>query len=140
MSKPRLRSAVLALAASLSLGACAYGSGYGHTGVSVGYGSYGGGYGRYGRGYCDPYFNDCAYGGYGYADPWFGWYDNVYYPGVGVFVYDRYGRRFNWADHHRSYWMGRRGYWGSRDWNDRRWERWDGYGGDRRRIRRYRRY
>jgi hypothetical protein len=115
----RLRPALLLLASSLTLGACAYdGYGYGGGYASVGYG------GRYGGGYCDPYYQDC--GGY-YGDPWYGWYGDYYYPGWGVFVYDSYRRPYRWNDYQRRYWESRRGRWGDRDWNDRRWERWDGW-------------
>jgi hypothetical protein len=120
----RLRSALLLLAAGLGLTACSHYGGYGYGGLSVGYGG----------GYCDPYYDDCyrGYGGYGgYYDPWYGWYGDYYYPGIGIYVFDRWGRRHRWSDDHRRYWEGRRGRWRDRDWNDRRWERWDGYRGDR---------
>ena len=116
MSIVRLRTAVLLLAAGLGLSACGYDRyGYGYGGLSVGYGS----------GYCDPYWDDCYYGrGY---DPWYGWYGDYYYPGFGIYVYDRYRRPHRWNDDHRRYWEGRRSRYGGRDWNDRRWERWDGW-------------
>ena len=121
----RLRTAALLLAAGLGLSACSHYDGYGYGGVSVGYG-----------GYCDPYWDDCysgyGYGGYGY-DPWWGWYGNYYYPGIGIYVFDRWGRRHRWSDDHRRHWESRRHRWRDRDWNDRRWERWDGFRGDRRR-------
>lgn len=138
MSFPRLRAIALAAAATLGLGACSYG-GYGSgIGVSVGYGS---GFG-YGSSYCDPYWDDCYYDRYsrrGSFDPWYGWYNGFYYPGIGTYVYDRFGRPRLWDDGYRSYWEGRRRFWGHRNWNDRRWERWDGYRGDHRRMRRHRR-
>jgi hypothetical protein len=127
MSLIRLRTAAILLAAGLGLSACAYDRGYGYGGVSVGYG-----------GYCDPYYDDC-YSGYGYGgyyDPWYGWYGDYYYPGIGIYVFDRSGRRHRWNDDHRRYWEGRRGRWQGRDWNDRRWERWDNYRGDNRNWRR----
>src|SRR6185436_6630068 len=117
----RLRSLLLVLAAGAGLSACAYDRGYGYGGLSVGYG-----------GYCDPYYYDCysGYGGYGgYYDPWYGWYGDYYYPGIGIYVFDRWGRRHRWNDDPRRYWEGRRGRWQGRDWNDRRWERWDNYRG-----------
>lgn len=129
MSLNRLRTAALVLAAGLGLTACSHYGGYGYGGLSVGYGG----------GYCDPYYYDCysGYGGYGgYYDPWYGWYGNYYYPGIGIYVFDRLGRRHRWNDDHRRYWEGRRGRWQGRDWNDRRWERWDGYRGDSRTFRR----
>ena len=116
MSVPRLARLSLVLASAAGLSACAYdGYGYGGGYASVGYG---------GGGYCDPYWDDC-YGYYG--DPWYGWYDNYYYPGWGIFVYDSYRRPHRWNDHHRRFWESRRHRWGERDWNDRRWERWDGW-------------
>ena len=65
------------------------GYGYGNYG---GYGSYGG-YGGYG-GY---------YGGY---DP-FGWYGDFYYPGTGIYVYDRTRNRHVWSDDQHRYWRRR---------------------------------
>jgi len=117
----RFRLPALVLASTLGLSACAYGYGdYGYA--SVGYGS----------GYCDPYYDDCYGGGY-YGDPWYGWYDNYYYPGWGIYVYDQWRRPHRWNDRHRSFWESRRHRWGERNWNDRRWERWDGWDrGDRR--------
>jgi hypothetical protein len=128
MSSARLRTSILLLAAGLGLGACAYDRGYGYGGLSVGYGS----------GYCDPYWDDCysGYGRGGYYDPWYGWYGDYYYPGIGIFVFDRWGRRHRWSDDHRRFWEHRRHNWGGRDWNDRRWERWDGFRGDNRNWRR----
>ncbi len=109
-----------------------YGGGYG--GVSVGYSSgygYGGGYGG-GYGY-DPYgysgygspYGYAGYGsGYGYGSPYgygsrygygspyggynpFGWYGNSYYPGIGIYVYDRHHRRRRWSNAEQSYWQQR---------------------------------
>jgi hypothetical protein len=126
MPPTRLRAAAVLLASGFVLSACAYGDGYGYGngGVSVGYGSRG----------CDPYWDDCYYG-QGY-DPWYGWYGDYYYPGIGFYVFDRFGRRYTWSDDHRRYWEGRRNRWGERNWNDRRWERWEGYRGDGRDYRR----
>jgi hypothetical protein len=105
--------AALALVSGISLGGCAYdtygpgGYGYGpYSSLSVGVG-YGGGYG-----YGDPY-----YGGY---SP-FGWYDDFYYPGTGVYVYDSYRRPRMWNDHERAYWEQRRGSWHDRDGDRDSW-------------------
>src|SRR3954467_3117347 len=122
MVSPRLRNLVLIAAGAAGLSACAdYGNGYGYGGMSVGYGT---------AGYCDPYYSDC-YAGYGYGagygDPWYGWWGDYYYPGIGFFVFDSYGRRYRWNDNQRHYWEGRRGHWGNRNWNDQSWQRWDGY-------------
>ena len=76
MSVPR--TLVLAAAATLGLSACTYDDGYGYGGLSVGYGS---------AGYYDPYYGGYGYGDYGYgygAPSYYGWYDNYYYPGIGI--------------------------------------------------------
>ena len=85
-------------AGALALGGCAYGDlGYGSATAAVtaaygyGYGGYYGGYG-YGGGY-----GGYGYGGYGITDtPHYGWYDDYYYPGSGIYVYDSYRRRHVW--------------------------------------------
>src|SRR2546423_1872565 len=112
MRFPRIRLAALALVSGMALSGCAYdmyGDGYGYggygpySGVSIGYGSgYYGGYGGYGYG-------GYGYGGYGY-DP-FGWYGDYYYPGAGIYVYDRYRTRHQWSDQQRRYWEQRRQQW-----------------------------
>jgi hypothetical protein len=124
----RLRAVLVLLVGSAGLAACAdeYG-GYGYSGLAAGYSSRG----------CDPYYYDCRYyGAYGYdgwngygADPYWGWWGNYYYPGIGFYIYDGYGRRYAWDENYRRYWEGRRGSWGQRNWNDPRWQRWDGYRG-----------
>ncbi len=120
----RIRTSAFALAAAVTLGGCTtYDDGYGYGSLSIGYG---------GGGWCDPYWDDC-YGSGWYGDPWWGWYDDFYYPGIGLFVYDSWGRPFRWSDRHRRFWEGRRHHWSGRDWNDRRWERWDGFRDRRRR-------
>jgi hypothetical protein len=100
---------ISALAAgALALGGCAYGDiglgyggGYGGYG---GYGSYGAGYGSYyGAGYGSPY----GYGSYGYGSPYYGWYDNYYYPGTGYYVYDSYRRPYAMSTSQRQYWSQR---------------------------------
>jgi len=113
MRFPFLRLSATALAAGITLGGCAYNP-YG-SGLSVGVG-YGSGYGNYGYGY-DPYY-DGYYGGYssyGYGSrygyggysPYFGWYDGLYYPGTGYYVYDSYRRPHRWTDRQRAYWQQR---------------------------------
>ena len=108
-----MRISKLALAAvltgGLALGGCAYGYdpyGGGYGGVSVGYSSgygYGSPYGGYGYGYGDPY----GYGGYGGYGGLYGWYGDYYYPGSGVYVYDRHHHRRQWSDAERQYWRNR---------------------------------
>jgi hypothetical protein len=133
MYVPRFRSAAFLLAATIGLGACTYNDGYGYSRVSVGYSS---------GGYCDPYYQDCYRSRYGRRayDPWYGWYGDYYYPGIGFYIYDRWGGRRQWDDNHRRYWESRRSGYRDRDWNDRRWENWDGYRGDRDRDRDRRRW
>lgn len=83
------------------LGGCT--DGYGYSGVNVGYGS---------GGYYDPGYGYAGYGGgygAGFAPSYFGWYDNFYYPGTGIYVYDQNRRRHRWNDGQRRYWEGRRG-------------------------------
>lgn len=91
-------AAALAGAAFLGLSACSTYDDYGYGGsrysVGVGYGSY----------------------------PYYGWYDDFYYPGAGYYVYDRAGRRHAWNDRQRRYWEGRRG-------NRPGRENWNGYRG-----------
>ena len=125
----RLRAAAVALVAGIGLTACTtpYGSGvsvgigngyndpyyggYGYGGGYPGYG-YGSGYGYsagygYGAGY-PGYGYGAGYPGYGYGyAPW-GWYDNLYYPGTGYYVYDSYRRPHRWTDAQRRYWESRR--------------------------------
>src|SRR5690349_25007194 len=113
MRIPRLRLGLLVAASGIVLSGCAYdmygdpygyGYGYGYpqssVSIGIGYGGYGGwgGYGSYYGGY--------GYGGYpygGYYDP-FGWYGDYYYPGTGIYVYDRYRHRHEWTDEQRRYW------------------------------------
>ncbi len=99
-----LKSALLAtaLAGAAALGGCAE-DGYGYSGVSVGY--------------------NAAWG-----DPYWGWYGDYYYPGTGVYVYDRQRRRHAWNDIQRGYWEGRRGNWrGDRGWRNN-WHDFRGHG------------
>jgi hypothetical protein len=115
MRVPRLRLAALAAASGIALSGCVYGmygdpygNGYGsYGGLSVGYGS---GYGGYGYG--SPYGYGGYYGGYGGYDP-FGWYGDYYYPGSGIYVYDRYRNRHRWSDDQQRYWSQRRQEWQS---------------------------
>jgi hypothetical protein len=99
----RARIAGLILAASVTLGGCAYGGlglGYG-DGYGYGYDPYYGyGYGSpYGYGYGSPYG---YYGGY-YGSP-YGWYNGYYYPGTGYYVYDSDRHRRVMTDAERQHW------------------------------------
>ena len=107
----KLGVAALALIGGISLGGCAYDGygGYGGYGDGYGYAPYGGvslGVG-YGGGYGDYYGGYGGYGGY-YGSP-FGWYDDFYYPGTGIYVYDSYRRPHRWNDTQRRYWSQRSG-------------------------------
>jgi hypothetical protein len=125
-----LRTAALAAAAIVGLSACTtpygyggvsvganngyydpyyggygYGGGYPSTGYGYGAGypgsgyGYGGGYPGYGYGY------GAGYPGYGYGyQPYWGWNDNFYYPGTGLYVYDTYRRPHRWTDAQQRYW------------------------------------
>jgi len=122
----RLRSALLALATLPALAACDtyYGDrgyGYGYGGVSLGFG----------RGYYDPWYD--PYWDHYASNPYWGWYNGFYYPGSGIFIYDRWRRPFRWSDRHRRFWMDRRSHWERRgDWNGRReWrDNWRDFAGD----------
>lgn len=116
---PRLLKSTLAAGALLSLGGCMYG----------GSGYYGDGYVNNSRYDCDPYapFDDyyaCDYG-YGFANIGFGggWYDQYYYPGYGIYVFDRGGRRHAMRDHDRRYWAKQRARYGGHHARDRHHER-----------------
>jgi hypothetical protein len=117
----RLPYISLAAAGALALGGCAYGDlglgmGYGspYYGSSYGYGSpyYGYGYGSPyygGYGYGSSYYGGLGYGSYygGFGSPYFGWYDNYYYPGSGYYVYDTYRRPHVMTTTQRQYWASR---------------------------------
>ena len=107
MLTPRIRAALVVLAASAGLSACTSFGPYGGVGVGGGYGSYG--YDPYysGYGYGSPY-GYAGYGsqyGYGY-DP-FGWYNGYYYPGSGNYCYDRDHHRRELTAEERAYWNAR---------------------------------
>lgn len=93
--KRRILAALAATAAALGLSGCVTDD-YGYGRVGVGYGS-----------------------GY-YSGPYYGWYDDFYYPGTGYYIYDRGGHRHRWNDSHRRYWQARRG-------NHRGGANWSGY-------------
>jgi hypothetical protein len=109
MRLPRLSLAALGAAGAFALGGCAYDA-YGPYGYGYGYGSYGYGYPYGGYGYGYPYGGYGYYGGYGAYDP-FGWYGGYYYPGVGIYVYDRYRNRHTWNGYQQHFWMNRRTTW-----------------------------
>lgn len=99
---PILAKAALALAciSPLALGACT------STGFGVGYAS--DGFYDDGYGYPQPGYG-YGYGAGGYSLDGFGrgWYNDFYYPGTGVYVIDRGGRRHRWNDDQRRHWQNR---------------------------------
>ncbi|MEO9599905.1 hypothetical protein [Parasphingorhabdus sp.] len=98
-----------AAGALLSLGGCMYGGGY-----------YGDGYVNNSDYGCDPYapFDDyyACDNGYGFTNIGFGggWYDQYYYPGYGVHIFDRGGKRHIMRDRHRRHWARQRAYFGEK--------------------------
>ena len=99
--------AALLVAASAGLSGCVYDIGLGFA--SDGY---------YEDGYaCDPYggydaYYNCDYG-QAFSNIGFGggWYDNYYYPGHGIFLFDTFGRRYPMREQYRRYWGERRHNW-----------------------------
>lgn len=92
-----------------------YGAGYASRGDCAA--RYGDGWYNYdGHAYDDGYGYDCYdasdYGG-GFVQIGFGggWYDNYYYPGHGLWMFDRYRNRYPLRDHYLNYWGGRRAWW-----------------------------
>lgn len=105
MTHSRLLLAAVAATGAAAMSGCAtydpYGGGYSSVSVGIGTGGYYGGYGG-GYGY---------YPSYRYASPWAGWYNDYYYPGTGVIVYDRQRRATRWNVDQRRYWEQRRAQW-----------------------------
>ena len=101
---PGTLKSVVAVGALLGLSGCMYG----------GTGYYGDGYVNNAGYQCDPYapFDDyyACDSGYGFANIGFGggWYDQYYYPGYGVYIFDRGGRRHAMRDTHRRHWARQR--------------------------------
>lgn len=126
----RSLSIALAALATTTLGGCYYGDVYGS--------SYAGGdcatrygadyYDSDGYAYDDGYGYDCYdgadYSG-GFAQIGFGggWYDNYYYPGYGMWLFDSYRNRYPLRGQYLDYWGGRRAWWkhhgghGDGNWN-----------------------
>ena len=90
--------------------------------------SWGSDYDSYGY---DCYVADDWRGGFANIGFYGGWYDDFYYPGSGLYLFDRYGSRFPMDYRARDYWGGRRAWWrhhGNRDRDRSRWN--DGRGGN----------
>lgn len=113
---PAAWKAVVAAGAILGLSGCIYG-----------------GAGYYGDGYvnnsyaCDPYapFDDyyACDSGYGFANIGYGggWYEQYYYPGYGVYIFDRAGHRHAMRHHHRRHWARQRAQFRGHHAGNRRW-------------------
>lgn len=112
-------SIALGALATTTLGGCYYGEVYGASYASGGdcAARYGNAYYDYdGYAYDDGYGYDCYdasdYGG-GFVQIGFGggWYDDYYYPGHGLWMFDRYRNRYPLRDRYLNYWGGRRAWW-----------------------------
>ncbi|MEI4508586.1 hypothetical protein WBQ88_14650 [Sphingopyxis sp. CCNWLW253] len=139
-SLKRPLSIALGAFATTMLGGCYYGDVYGASYASGGDCSsrYGDAYYDYdGYAYDDGYGYDCydrADYGSGFAQIGFGggWYDDYYYPGYGMWMFDNYRNRYPLRDRYLNYWGGRRAWWkhhgGRNDWKPGRpggWHRGD---------------
>lgn len=107
ITRQSIWKAALLFGASTGLSGCVYDIGLGFA--SDGY--YDDGYG------CDPYggydaYYNCDYG-HGFSNIGFGggWYDNYYYPGHGIFLFDTFGRRHPMREQYRRYWGEKRHVW-----------------------------
>ncbi|AQA00509.1 hypothetical protein BWQ93_20125 [Sphingopyxis sp. QXT-31] len=106
--------------ATASLGGCYYGDVNGYGSAYAGNDCVS----RYGDSYYDydPYAYDDGYGydcydgsdyGAGFVNIGFGggWYDNYYYPGYGLWLFDSYNNRYPLRGQYLNYWGGRRAWW-----------------------------
>ncbi|MDR6834609.1 MULTISPECIES: hypothetical protein [unclassified Sphingopyxis] len=112
-------SIALGAITATTLGGCYYGDVYGTSYASGGdcAARYGSTYYDYdGYAYDDGYGYDCYdasdYGG-GFVNIGFGggWYDDYYYPGYGLWMFDNYRNRYPLRDRYLNYWGGRRAWW-----------------------------
>ena len=118
-SLKRPLSIALGVLATTTLGGCYYGDVYGASYASGGdcASRYGNAYYDYdGYAYDDGYGYDCYDGadyGSGFAQIGFGggWYDDYYYPGYGMWMFDNYRNRYPLRDRYLNYWGGRRAWW-----------------------------
>lgn len=119
VSYKRPLSLALGALATTTLSGCYYGDVYGASYASGGdcAARYGNAYYDYdGYAYYDGYGYDCYdaadYGG-GFVNIGFGggWYDDYYYPGYGLWMFDNYRNRYPLRDHYLNYWGGRRAWW-----------------------------
>lgn len=122
MLKPLRRTFSLAVGAlaTTALGGCYYGDVNGASYASAG----GDCAARYGDAYYDydPYAYDDGYGydcydasdySGGFVQIGFGggWYDDYYYPGYGLWMFDNYRNRYPLRGQYLNYWGGRRAWW-----------------------------
>ena len=92
--------AILLAASGLSLGACAYDGGY--HGASLGTA------GWYDADACWNYgWNGWTGWAGAYQPGYCGWYGDYFYPGTGVYVYDRSRTRHRWTTAQQHYWAPR---------------------------------
>ena len=59
------------------------------------------------------------------GDPYWGWYGDSYYPGTGVYVYDRHRHRTTWSARERGYWEARRSRWQGSGHRSSNWRDFD---------------
>jgi hypothetical protein len=97
----RTRFALLLAATGLSLGACATDGSYAAGGVGLAYN--------------DPFYDPAACWNQGWGAsfdmPYCGWNDGFFYPGSGIYVYDRDRHAHVWSDGQHHYWSQRREQW-----------------------------
>jgi hypothetical protein len=98
----RSRIALLPTIAGVLLGACAGSSALAQAAPG-------------GLGYDAPYYDPGACWEDGWSGssvmPYCGWYDGFFYPGTGIYVYDRNRGPHVWSDGQQHYWSGRREQW-----------------------------
>jgi len=98
--RPRL--GLLLAAAGLPLAACTTAQSLAGPGVLA-------------SGYDAPYYDPAACWDYGWAGtynmPYCGWYDGYFYPGSGIYVYDRNRHAHIWSDGQHQHWSGQREQW-----------------------------
>ena len=121
-------SLALGVVATTALGGCYYGDVYGSSYASAGacpdayydYDPY-----SYDDGYGFGCYDPADYGG-GFVQIGFGggWYDDYYYPGYGMWMYDNYRNRYPLRGQYLNYWGGRRAWWKHR--GDRGGGQWQG--------------
>lgn len=129
-SRKMIGRAGFAAVAVIGLSGCMYDGGiYGASDYGYYDGGYGYGYDDYGYDGYDPYYDDfnAGFPNIGYGG---GWYNNYYYPGYGLYVYDRGGRYHQMDRNTRNYWGNWRRDWrehrgreGRRDWDRRNYQR-----------------